>query len=79
MQHLKKLIHKNNQLFKKSKPHIYRIQDKVIMHNKKSNKYEDLYTGPYTITHLWININFTIHQVAVHLLINIIWIKPCHK
>ena len=35
-----KIIDKNNQLENKnSKPHIYRIQEKFLVRNKKANKY----------------------------------------
>ena len=49
-----KIIDKKNQLENKNrKPHTYRIQDKLLVHdknNKKSNKYEGAYVGPYPIT-----------------------------
>ena len=60
------ILDKNNQLGKKNrKPHTYKIWDKVLVHNKKSNKYEELYIGPYPITQVWTNGNSTIRQVAV--------------
>ena len=47
----KNLIDKNNQLENKNrKPHTYRIQDKLLVHNQKANKYEEPYVGPYPIT-----------------------------
>ena len=46
-----KIIYKYNQLENKNrKPHTYIIRDKVLVSNKKSNKYEDLYIVPYLIT-----------------------------
>ena len=59
-QRKKELIDKNNQIENKnSKPHTYRIQDKVLLRNKKTNKYEDTYIGPYPINQVWTNGNFT--------------------
>ena len=56
-----KLIDKNNQIENKnSKPHRYRIRDKVLVRNKKSNKYKEPYVGPYPITQVWTNKIFTI-------------------
>ena len=50
-QHKQKLIDKNNQLENKNpKPHTYRIGDKLLARNKKLNKYENTYIGPYPIT-----------------------------
>ena len=58
-----KIIDKNNQLEnKKRKPHIYRIQDKLLVRNKKTNKYKETYIGPYTITQVWTNVNVTIRR-----------------
>ena len=44
------IIDKNNQLENKNlKRYTYIIQDKLLVHNKKENKYEEPYIGPYTI------------------------------
>ena len=46
-----KIIDKKNKLKNNNrKPHIYRIWDKVLVRDKKGNKYEDPYVGPYPIT-----------------------------
>ena len=46
-----KIIDKNNQLENKNrKPHTYIIRKKVFLHNKKENKYEDPFIGPYPTT-----------------------------
>ena len=67
-----KMIYKNNQIENKYlKPHIYRIGYKVLVRNKKVNKYEEPYIGPYPITQLWTNVNVTIRQGAVQERINI--------
>ena len=55
------------------------MQDKLLVRNKKGNKYEEPYVGPYLITQLWIDKNFTIFQGAVQELIKIRWIKTYHK
>ena len=49
------------------------------MHNKKANKYEEKYVGPYPITQVWENGNFTIHWGTVKERINITCIKPYHN
>ena len=68
----KKIIDKNNQIENKNrKPHIYRIQDKVLVRNKKSNNYKELYVGPYPIDQVWNNGNVTIHRGAEKERINI--------
>ena len=80
MLHKKKIIDKNNQLENKNrKSHTYIIQDKVLVRNKKENKYEEPCVGPYPITQVWTNGNFTIRRDSVQELIKIIWIKPYHK
>ena len=74
------MIENNNQLENKNrKPHTYRIQEKVLFHNKKANKHEAPYVGPYTITQVWTNGNVTIRWGAVVERINIRWIKPYHE
>ena len=56
-----KLISYNNQLDNKNrKPHIYSIQDKILVRYKKANNYEEPYVGTYPITQGWNNGNFTI-------------------
>ena len=55
------------------------MQDKLLVRNKKGNKYEEPYVGPYLITQLWTDKNFTILQGAVQELIKIRWIKTYHK
>ena len=46
-----KNIDKNNQIENKNcELHSYIIRDKVLVSNKKSNKYEETYIGPYPIT-----------------------------
>ena len=60
------IIDKNNQLQNKNrKPHTYIIQDKVLVCNKKENKYEEPCVGPYPITQVWNNGNVTIRRGAV--------------
>ena len=52
----KELIDKNNQLENKNcKLHTVIIQEKLLARNKKANKYEGLYMGPYPITRVWTN------------------------
>ena len=66
------LIHKNNQPENKNrKPHTYTIQDKVLVCNKKVNKYEYPYVGPYPITQVWTNGNFAIRRCFIQKCINI--------
>ena len=61
-----KIVGNNNQLENKNrKPHTYRIRDKGLLRNKKGNKYEEPYVGPYPITQVWTNGNVTIRQGAV--------------
>ena len=38
---------------------------KLLVRNKKANKYDETYLGPYPITQVWTNRNFTIRQGAV--------------
>ena len=76
----KKKIDKNNQLENNNcKRHTYRNQDKVLVRNKKENKYEKTYGGPYPITQVWNNGNVKILWGSVQEHINIRWIKPYHK
>ena len=78
--HKQKTIDKNNQIYNKiSKLCTYIIRDKDLVRNKKANKYEDMYVGPYPITQVWINVNFNIRRGIVQELIIIIWIKPYHE
>ena len=56
---------------KNRKFHTYRIQDKVLVHNKKANKYEEPYVGPYPITQERKNGNVTIHWGSIQDQINI--------
>ena len=75
-----KIIDKSNQIENKNrKPHIYIIRDKLLVRNKKENKYEEPYVGHYPITQVWTNGNVTTRRGAVQERINIIWIKPYHK
>ena len=60
-----KIIDKNIQLENKNrKPHTYRMRDKVLVHTKKTNNYEEPYLGPYPITQLWTNVNVKKRQGA---------------
>ena len=52
--------------------HTYRIEDKVLVHNKKAHKCEEPYVGPYPKTQLWKNVNVTILHVTVQEQMNII-------
>ena len=71
------LIDKNNKNEnKKRTPHNYRVREKVLMRNKRANKYETPYLGPYPITKVWTNGNVTIRRGPVQERINIRWIKP---
>ena len=73
------IIDKNKQLKNKTrKPHTYIIQEKLLVRNKNSNKYEEPYVGPYPITQVWTNGNVTIRRGAVQERINIRLIKPYH-
>ena len=55
------LIDKNNQNKNANcKPHNYIVRDKVLVHDKKPNKYEEPYKGPYPITNVWTNGTVTI-------------------
>ena len=75
-----KIIDNSNQLENKNrKPHTYIIWDKVLVRNKKSNKYEDLYVGPYPITQVWTNGDIKIRRGTVQDRINIRWIKHYHE
>ena len=77
---MKIIIHKNNQIENRyGKLHIYRIQNKVLARNKKENKYEYTYIGPYPITQVWTSGKVTICQGSVQYCIKIRWIKPYHK
>ena len=70
----------DNQLENKNrKPHTYIIRDKVLVHKKKSNKYEKPYVDPYPITQVWTNGNVTIRHGIVQERINIRWIKPYNE
>ena len=74
------MIDKNNQLENKNrKLHTYIILDKVLVRNKKANKYEDPYVGPYPITQVYANVNITIRRGAVQERMNIIWNNPYHE
>ena len=64
---------------KNRKPHTHRILDKVLVRNKKSDKYEDPYVGSYQITQLWTDGNVTICQGDVQERMNITWIKRYHE
>ena len=75
-----KIIDQNNQLENKNrKPHTYIIQDKLLVHKKKPDRYEEPYADPYLITQLWNNGNVTIRQGAGQECINIRWIKTYHE
>ena len=63
---IQKLIDKNNHVENKNcEPHTYRIRDKVLVRNKKANKYEDTYAVPYPITQVLTNLNVTIRRGAL--------------
>ena len=64
---------------KNSKPHIYKAREKVLVRDKKENKYEKPYKGPYQITKVQKNGTVTLLWGALKECINIIWIKPYHK
>ena len=73
-------MEKSNQLENKNrKPHTYRIRYKILVRNKRVNKYEEPYVGPYPITQVSKNVNVTICLGALQERINMIWIKPYHK
>ena len=74
------LIDKRNQNENdNSKPHSYRLCDKVLVRYKKVNKCDDPYNSPYPITKVWKNGTVTIHRGVVQERINIGWIKPYHE
>ena len=52
----------------------WRIQNKILVHTKTKNNYEELYIGPYLITQVWTNLNVTISWGTIEEHINIIWI-----
>ena len=55
------MISNNNQLDNKNcRLQIYRIQYKVLVRYKKSNKYEEPYVGPYPIARGWTDGNVKI-------------------
>ena len=59
----KQQLIKNNQLENKNfQLHTYRVREKVLVHDKTLNKYEELYKGPYPITKVCTNGNFTIYR-----------------
>ena len=67
-----KIIDKDTQIENKNcKPHIYIIRDKLLVRNKKENKDEEPYVGPYLINQVWTNVNVTIRWGAVQESINI--------
>ena len=71
---------KNNQLENKNcKPHIYIIQNRALLRNKKSNEYEEPYVVPYPIAQVWTNGNLAIHRGAMQDRINIRCIKSYHE
>ena len=53
--------------------------NKVFVHNKITNKYEEPYVGSYPITQLWTNENVTKRQVTIQERIKITCIKPYSK
>ena len=55
----KHLENKNFQL------HTYRVWEKVLVRDKTVNKCEEPYKGPYPITKVCTNGNFTIHRGTV--------------
>ena len=76
----KKKTDKNNQIENNNcKRHTYRNQDKLLVRNKKGNKYEEPYVGPYPITQVWNNGNVKILWGSVQERINIRCIKHYHK
>ena len=58
--HKQQLICKNN-IIENSKriPHQYKVGDMVMLENHHSNKYEQLYKGPYLV--MQVNTNGTVH------------------
>ena len=72
-----KKVDKNNKLENKNrKRHTYGIRYKVLVRNKKKNRYDYPHLGPYPITQVWKNGNSNIRQGVVQERIIIIWIKP---
>ena len=73
------LIDKNNKNENAKRiPYTYRVRQQVLVRNKRANKYETPYIGPYPITKVWTNGNVTIRKGPVQERINIRWIKPYH-
>ena len=65
-------IRKNSQNKNKNrKRNSYRIHEKVLVRDKKANKYEDTYKAPYHIADVWKNVTAIIGKVAVQERINI--------
>ena len=56
--------------------HKYRVGDKVLFRNKKANKYEQPYLGPYKIIKVFQNGTITLQKGAVSERVNIRWVKP---
>ena len=68
---------KNNQNINKNrKPHLYKVREKLLVSDKKENKYEDPHKGLYPITKICISVTVTVRQVAIQYRINIRCIKP---
>ena len=61
---------------KNSKQHTYIVREKVLVSDKKANKYQYPYKGPCPITKVWGNGNVTIRQGSVQERVNIKRIKP---
>ena len=74
--HKQQLTEKTQSENKNRKPHIYRVCEKVLVCNKKSNKYEYPYKVSYPITNVRKNGTVTICRGAVKERIHIRWIKP---
>ena len=76
----KQLTEKNNQNKNKNcKPHIDKVCKKVLVCEKKANKYEEPYKIHFPITKVCTHGTVTIRQGAVQEHIKIIWIKTYHK
>ena len=71
------LTDKNNQNKNKNcKLHNYIVCEKVLVRDKRANKYKESYKVPYLIAKVRKNGTITINQGAIQEHINIRWIKP---
>ena len=64
---------------KTRKRYSYKTHKKVIVLNKKNNKYQEPYKGPHQKTKLWKIRTVSVRRGAMKERINVRWIKPHHE